>query len=29
LYTGTGDVPPEDFSKLAGDLVRIAIDGIG
>jgi len=29
LFTGTGIVPPEDFSLLAGDLVRIAISGIG
>jgi 2-dehydro-3-deoxy-D-arabinonate dehydratase len=29
LLTGTGIVPPDDFSLRAGDLVRIAIDGIG
>jgi 2-dehydro-3-deoxy-D-arabinonate dehydratase len=29
LLTGTGIVPPDDFSLRPGDLVRIAIDGIG
>jgi 2-dehydro-3-deoxy-D-arabinonate dehydratase len=29
LFTGTGLVPPDDFSLRQGDLVRIAIDGIG
>jgi len=29
LLTGTGIVPPDDFSLKAGDVVRIAIDGIG
>jgi 2-dehydro-3-deoxy-D-arabinonate dehydratase len=29
LLTGTGVVPPPDFTLLPGDLVRIAIDGIG
>ena len=29
LLTGTGIVPPDDFSLAAGDLVRITIDGIG
>jgi 2-dehydro-3-deoxy-D-arabinonate dehydratase len=29
LLTGTGIVPPDDFSLCPGDLVRIAIDGIG
>ena len=29
LLTGTGIVPPDDFSLQAGDLVRITIDGIG
>jgi 2-dehydro-3-deoxy-D-arabinonate dehydratase len=29
LLTGTGIVPPDDFSLLAGDLLRIAISGIG
>jgi 2-dehydro-3-deoxy-D-arabinonate dehydratase len=29
LLTGTGIVPPDEFSLEAGDLVRIAIDGIG
>jgi 2-dehydro-3-deoxy-D-arabinonate dehydratase len=29
LLTGTGIVPPDDFSLLAGDIVRITIDGIG
>jgi 2-dehydro-3-deoxy-D-arabinonate dehydratase len=27
--TGTGIVPPDDFSLLAGDIVYISIDGIG
>ncbi len=29
LLTGTGIVPPDDFSLQAGDLVRITISGIG
>jgi 2-dehydro-3-deoxy-D-arabinonate dehydratase len=29
LLTGTGIVPPDDFSLLAGDVVRITIDGVG
>ncbi len=29
LLTGTGIVPPDDFSLMAGDLVEISIDGIG
>jgi 2-dehydro-3-deoxy-D-arabinonate dehydratase len=29
LLTGTGIVPPDDFSLRAGDVVRITIDGIG
>jgi 2-dehydro-3-deoxy-D-arabinonate dehydratase len=29
LLTGTGIVPPDDFSLKPGDLVRITIDGIG
>ena len=29
LLTGTGIVPPDDFSLQAGDLVRITIDAIG
>jgi 2-dehydro-3-deoxy-D-arabinonate dehydratase len=29
LMTGTGIVPPEDFTLEVGDEVRIAIDGIG
>jgi 2-dehydro-3-deoxy-D-arabinonate dehydratase len=29
LLTGTGLVPPDDFSLKSGDLVRITIDGIG
>jgi 2-dehydro-3-deoxy-D-arabinonate dehydratase len=29
LLTGTGIVPPDDFSLKADDLVRITIDGIG
>ena len=29
LMTGTGIVPPDDFSLQAGDVVTIAIDGIG
>jgi 2-dehydro-3-deoxy-D-arabinonate dehydratase len=29
LLTGTGIVPPDDFGLRPGDLVRIAIDGIG
>jgi 2-dehydro-3-deoxy-D-arabinonate dehydratase len=27
--TGTGIVPPDDFSLEAGDIVDIEIDGIG
>lgn len=29
LMTGTGIVPPDDFTLHAGDIVRISIDGIG
>jgi 2-dehydro-3-deoxy-D-arabinonate dehydratase len=29
LLTGTGIVPPDDFSLRSGDVVRITIDGIG
>jgi 2-dehydro-3-deoxy-D-arabinonate dehydratase len=29
LLTGTGIVPPDDFSLAPGDLVEISIDGIG
>jgi 2-dehydro-3-deoxy-D-arabinonate dehydratase len=29
LLTGTGVVPPDDFTLASGDEVRIAIDGIG
>jgi 2-dehydro-3-deoxy-D-arabinonate dehydratase len=29
LLTGTGIVPPDDFSLTIGDLVKITIDGIG
>ena len=29
LLTGTGIVPPDDFSLIPGDLVRITIDGVG
>jgi 2-dehydro-3-deoxy-D-arabinonate dehydratase len=29
LMTGTGIVPPDDFTLHAGDTVRISIDGIG
>jgi 2-dehydro-3-deoxy-D-arabinonate dehydratase len=29
LLTGTGIVPPDEFTLKAGDLVRIGIDGIG
>jgi 2-dehydro-3-deoxy-D-arabinonate dehydratase len=29
LLTGTGIVPPDDFSLKSGDIVRITIDGIG
>jgi 2-dehydro-3-deoxy-D-arabinonate dehydratase len=29
LLTGTGVVPPNEFTLAAGDVVRIAIDGIG
>ena len=29
LLTGTGIVPPDNFTLAPGDLVRIAIDGLG
>jgi len=29
LLTGTGVVPPDDFTLAAGDVIRIAISGIG
>ena len=29
LLTGTGIVPPSDFTLEAGDVVGITIDGIG
>ena len=29
LLTGTGIVPPDDFTLLAGDEVVISIEGIG
>ncbi len=29
LLTGTGIVPPDDFSLRSGDIVRITIDGVG
>jgi len=29
LLTGTGVVPPDDFTLLDGDLVRITVDGVG
>jgi 2-dehydro-3-deoxy-D-arabinonate dehydratase len=29
LLTGTGIVPPDDFTLTPGDLVRITIDGLG
>jgi 2-dehydro-3-deoxy-D-arabinonate dehydratase len=29
LFTGTGIVPPTEFTLAAGDVIRIAIDGIG
>jgi 2-dehydro-3-deoxy-D-arabinonate dehydratase len=29
LFTGTGIVPPNDFTLLSGDLVRIAVPSIG
>ena len=29
LMTGTGIVPPDNFSLAAGDVVEITIDGIG
>ncbi len=29
LLTGTGIVPPDDFTLAAGDIIRIMIDGIG
>ena len=29
LMTGTGTVPPNDFTLESGDSVRVSIDGIG
>ena len=29
LLTGTGIVPPDDFTLRPGDRVRIAIEGVG
>ena len=29
LLTGTGIVPPDEFTLQAGDVVRITIDGVG
>ncbi len=29
LLTGTGIIPPDDFSLRSEDVVRISIDGIG
>ena len=29
LMTGTGIVPPDDFTLMAGDLISITIDGLG
>jgi 2-dehydro-3-deoxy-D-arabinonate dehydratase len=29
LFTGTGIVPPPDFTLAAGDVVEITVDGIG
>ena len=29
LMTGTGTVPPSDFTLKAGDVVSITIDGVG
>ena len=29
LLTGTGVVPPDEFTLRAGDVVAITIDGIG
>jgi 2-dehydro-3-deoxy-D-arabinonate dehydratase len=29
LLTGTGIVPPNDFTLAAGDVVHIAISGVG
>jgi 2-dehydro-3-deoxy-D-arabinonate dehydratase len=29
LFTGTGIVPPPDFTLAAGDMVEITVDGIG
>jgi 2-dehydro-3-deoxy-D-arabinonate dehydratase len=29
LLTGTGIIPPDDFTLRSGDLIRISIDGIG
>ena len=29
LLTGTGIVPPDEFSLEAGDVVHITIDGVG
>jgi 2-dehydro-3-deoxy-D-arabinonate dehydratase len=27
--TGTGTVPPDDFTMISGDVVKISIDNIG
>ena len=29
LMTGTGTVPPDDFTMISGDVVKISIDNIG
>jgi len=29
LMTGTGIIPPDDFSLMEGDMIEIEIDGIG
>ena len=29
LMTGTGVVPPDEFTLHSGDLIRITIEGIG
>jgi 2-dehydro-3-deoxy-D-arabinonate dehydratase len=29
LMTGTGIIPPDEFTLLSGDEIRISIDGIG
>jgi 2-dehydro-3-deoxy-D-arabinonate dehydratase len=29
LFTGTGIVPPNDFTLKEGDIVKISIEGIG